>query len=255
MDLYFQGVTSFNKEWTPENLAEARVFFERSLALDPENIEALTGAAMVDSVVAASFMVDDRAARLATAEAALTKVLLRAPNHARAHFILGNVQVATNRALQGIAECERALALDRNLAHAHGCIGFAKFIAGRGEEAEAHVQEALRLSPRDTYANLWLAFAGFAKLALGADEEAVAWFRRSIEAHRNFPPAYFYLAAALAQLHRLEEARTAVEAGLALHPDFTTRRYRAGAFGDNPIYLAQRERIYDGMRKAGVPEG
>jgi len=254
MDLYFQGATSINKGWTPENLAEARSLFERSLALDPDNIEALTGAASVDGIVGFSFMTDDRAARLATAEAALTRVLLRAPNHARAHFWLGNVQVASNRAHQGIAECERALALDRNLAPAHGFIGFAKFIAGRSEEAEAHVQEALRLSPRDSYAHLWLASAGFAKLALGADEEAVAWFRRSIEAHRNYPPAHFYLAAALAQLHRPEEARAAVEAGLALQPDFTTRRYRAGAMSNNPTYLAQRERIYDGMCKAGVPE-
>ena len=35
---------------------------------------------------------------------------------------------------------------------------------------------------------------------------------------------------------------------------FTIHRYRSGAPGDNVIYLAQRERIYDGMRKAGVPE-
>ena len=64
-------------------------------------------------------MTDDRAARLAAAEAALTKVLSLAPNHAMAHCLLGFVQIFTNRAAQGIAECERALALDRNLAGAH----------------------------------------------------------------------------------------------------------------------------------------
>ena len=31
-------------------------------------------------------------------------------------------------------------------------------------------------------------------------------------------------------------------------------RLRSGAPGDNQTYLTQRERIYDGMRKAGVPE-
>ena len=40
-------------------------------------------------------------------------------------MILGIVQIFTNRAIQGIAECERALALDRNLANAHAAIGFA----------------------------------------------------------------------------------------------------------------------------------
>jgi hypothetical protein len=32
-------------------------------------------------------------------------------------------------------------------------------------------------------------------------------------------------------------------------------RFRAGASSNNPTYLAQRERLYDGMRKAGVPQG
>jgi hypothetical protein len=51
------------------------------------------------------------------------------------------------------------------------------------------------------------------------------------------------------------EARAATKAGLALDPNFTIHRFRAGASGDNPTYLAQRERNYEGMRKAGVPEG
>ena len=41
------------------------------------------------------------------------------PNHALAHMILGTVQIFTNRAFRGIAQCEQALALDRNLAVAH----------------------------------------------------------------------------------------------------------------------------------------
>ena len=53
----------------------------------------------------------------------------------------------------------------------------------------------------------------------------------------------------------MSEAQAAVQAGLALNPTFTIRRFRAGAFSDNPTHLAQRERFYDGMRKAGVPEG
>ena len=67
-----------------------------------------------------------------------------------AHCVLGLVQIFTNRAAQGIAECERALALDRNLATAHASIGIAKFYLGRGGETEAHIEQALRLSPRDT---------------------------------------------------------------------------------------------------------
>ena len=53
---------------------------------------------------------------------------------------------------------------------------------------------------------------------------------------------------------RLEEARAAATAGLALDPAFTIARFQAFPFGDNPTYLAGRERIVDGMRKAGLPE-
>jgi hypothetical protein len=77
----------------------------------------------------------------------------------------------------------------------------------------------------------------------------------AIETNRNYPLAHLWLAAALAHLGRLSEARSAAQAGLALNPTFTIARARAAPPSDNPIYLAQRERIYDGMRKAGVPEG
>jgi tetratricopeptide (TPR) repeat protein len=77
---------------------------------------------------------------------------------------MGRVQNFTNRAAEGIAECERALALDPKLATAHPQIGLAELIIGRGEETEAHVNEALRLSPRDTNAYIWLGIAGLARL-------------------------------------------------------------------------------------------
>jgi TolB-like protein/class 3 adenylate cyclase len=254
-DLYFQGMAWTNKGITPNHLAQAGGFFERALALDPNNVEALIGAAGVEITLAGAYTTDDRAARLATARAALTKAFSLAPGHALAHLFLGRLLIFSNHGHQAIAECERALALDRNLATAHAIIGMAKIFTGRSEETEAHVREALRLSPRDTFAFSWIATAGVAKLYLGDDEEAVAWLRRAIETNRNLPNAHFYLAAALANLGQLNEARAAAVAGLAINPTYTINRFRAGSSSDNPTFLAQRERIYKGMQMAGVPEG
>ena len=93
------------------------------------------------------------------------------------------------------------------------------------------------------------------KLRLGADEEAVAWLRRSVELGRSFPRSHLYLAAALARLGCLGEARSEAEAGLALQPTFTISRFRAGAPSDgNPALIAGYERVIDGLRKAGLPE-
>ena len=254
-DLYFQGMAWTNKGITPNHLAQAGGFFERALALDPNNVEALIGAAGVEITLAGAYTTDDRAARLATARAALTKAFSLAPGHALAHLFLGRLLIFSNHGHQAIAECERALALDRNLATAHTIIGMAKIFTGRSEETEAHVREALRLSPRDTFAFSWIATAGVAKLYLGDDEEAVAWLRRAIETNRNLPNAHFYLAAALANLGQLNEAQAAAVAGLAINPTYTINRFRAGSSSDNPTFLAQRERIYKGMQMAGVPEG
>jgi TolB-like protein/class 3 adenylate cyclase/Flp pilus assembly protein TadD len=255
MDLYFQGRASANKGAAPENMRQARDYFERALALGAGNIDALVGTASADLASVTTYLSDDRASRAALAESALSKALALAPNDARAQFLLGGVYIFTNRGEEGIARCEHALALDRNLAAAHNMIGAGKLHTGRAEETESHVLEALRLSPRDTAAPGWMAVAGAAKLYLGRDEEAVAWFRRAIETNPNYPVAHFLLAAALVVLGRMNEARTATEAGLALDPTFTIRRYRANASSDNPTYLAQRERVYDCMGKAGVPLG
>ena len=255
MDLYFQGRASFNKGVTTEHMMQARGFFERALKLDPQNIETLVGIALVDATIGASYTSDDRAARFAAAEPLVTKALSMAPQHALAHAVLGWIQIVTYRAAQGIAECEQALALDRNLAAAHAWIGLAKSYLGRPAETESHVREALRLSPRDIFALRWMLFVGHAKLLLNADEDAAVWLGRGIETNRNYPLAHFLLASALALLGKLDQAKAAVQGGFALDPYFTIRRYRTSLSSNDPTYLAGRERIYEGMCIAGVPEG
>ncbi|WP_157282560.1 adenylate/guanylate cyclase domain-containing protein [Bradyrhizobium yuanmingense] len=256
MDLVFQGYSWFNKGLTPNWVAQARGFFERAIALDPENVEAMVGLARVDIALGSAVMTDDYSARLVAAETTITRVLSLSPNHASAHAILGTVQIFTRRASQGIAECDHAVTLDRNLARAHAMIGLAKYFLGRGAETEPHINEAFRLSPRDTMVHRWLVWVGLAKAQLNADAEAVVWLRRGIEVNRNYSVTHFDLAALLARLGKLDEAQATVNAGLALDPRFTIRRYRdvTHANSDNPVYRAGRERIIEGMRLAGVPE-
>ena len=52
MDLYFQGMAWFNKGMTPDNVAQARRFFDRALTADPYNVEALIGSAVADATEA-----------------------------------------------------------------------------------------------------------------------------------------------------------------------------------------------------------
>jgi TolB-like protein/class 3 adenylate cyclase len=255
VDFCFQGRALLNRGFAPEMLTKARGFFERALELDPGNIDALVGATGVDVLVCISDMTDDPQALLAEVEERLTKALAAAPNNAYAHLFMGVVLRATYRAQRSVEELERALAIDSNLASARALMGSALACMGRAQEAEAHVLEALRLSPRDAMIFEWFLIAGQAKTLLGEFAEASSWLRKSIGANRNRPLVFFLLAACLAHLDRLDEARREVKAGLAIDPDFTLRRFRAGAQSDNAVYLTQRARVMEGMRLAGVPEG
>jgi TolB-like protein/class 3 adenylate cyclase len=255
LDYWFRGQDWINRGVNPESLVKARDCFEHAREIDPENVNAMLGMVLVD-VVSARLRPSDRDAEaLASAEALTLKALSAEPRNALAHYCLGLVLLFSRRAEQAIAELERALALDRNLAFAHAQIGFAKAVLGCPEETEGHVREALRLSPHDVRAYIWCDFVATAKILMGQDEAALPWCRKSLESSRVYPMAHFHHAAALAICGRINEARLEAKAGLALIPDFTVRRYQEDALSDNPTYLSQRRRILEGLRLAGAPEG
>ena len=122
---YFQGMAWLNKGLDLNHLMRAQTYFERALAIDPDNVDALASNAWADvQIVVSGFAADEKAARFAAAEAAAIKAVSLAPDHARAHWVLSFVFGFTNRVERAIAECETALALDRNFAVANHALGF-----------------------------------------------------------------------------------------------------------------------------------
>ena len=223
MDLYFQGVQWFNKGGI-ENIERARGYFERAVALDPTNVDALVGAARADVLIGAIYTTDERAERLAAAEALLIKGISIAPRNYWAHLWLGFIQILTNRASRAIGEFERALALNRNLGAAHAWIGLAKITMGRAEEAEAHVNEAFRLSPQ----RCGRVYLGTISRAWRNSISAPTRKRSRCFAAQSTPAATIrstisMRAAALAHLGRLDEARAEVKAGLGVGAEILDR--------------------------------
>ena len=161
----------------------------------------------------------------------------------------------SNRATQGIAECERALAIDRNLAAAHAWIGMAKFLAGRNEETEEHVLEALRISPRDIRASSWMLFVGIAKFVPGRDEEAVVVAEPVDRAESEIGHWPIFFSPPRWRASAVSKTRAKLRApGSSSIRASPSRGFDPSTFSDNPVYLAGRERLYEGMRLAGVPE-
>jgi TolB-like protein/class 3 adenylate cyclase len=79
MDLYFQGMAWLNKGAAPKNVAQARTFYERALAADPDNVDALIGSAIADAIEGSFSFVTDPAVAFAAAEAKLAKALYWSP--------------------------------------------------------------------------------------------------------------------------------------------------------------------------------
>jgi tetratricopeptide (TPR) repeat protein len=106
----------------------------------------------------------------------------------------------------------------------------------------------MALSPLEV--TLFRVHAGLALAHLLLEEftDAVAWARRAIEGNPNFTPGYRILAAALAHLDRIDEARAVAQRLLALMPEFNTEieKFVFRHPGQLAMYL-------DGMRKAGLP--
>ena len=229
MDLYFQGLASLNRGVNLENMAQARGFFERPCRARPRQYgrSAWGRAGRLLGGRRVSFGRPGRAPG-GGRSGCVAKVLSVRPNDALAHEIMGAILNQTKRSDQGVAELERALALDPNLATAHGDIGLAKILPGVAlMKPRLMKKKPCALSSARQFCLAMAALrVGAAKMALGANEEAVALFRRSIEINRTSPlPSFLPRGGAGEFLGELEEAHSETKAGLALDPGFTIMRF------------------------------
>jgi predicted Zn-dependent protease len=112
----------------------------------------------------------------------------------------------------------------------------------------------MRLSPKDPALPYWQMYMGAACLHLQRDREAVEWLNKSLALHPRFPPTHLFLASALALSGRDAEAKMAITELVNLEPEFTLSRWKALEVSDAPAFLAQRQRVYEGLRRAGLPE-
>lgn len=249
VDLAMRAWSALNQPLSAEQLERARDLFEAALRIDSGLSQALVGLARTLSTRVNSRWSPTPKEDLDRAEALVTQVLARAPNHAMAHYVRGDILMARKDFDPAIAEYQAAIASNRDLAPAYGNIGRALVRAGRAEEAFAPLETALRLSPRDPLLSLWYFGICHAHTHLAQDEAAIAWCSRS-----SYWVAYVDLASAYAWTGRMNEAHAAVAELRRVMPGYTVERWQHEGWSDNPVFLAQYQRIVEGLRKAGLPE-
>jgi TolB-like protein/class 3 adenylate cyclase len=254
VDLAMRGWAMWNQPPSASRARKARTLFEAALDLDERNVRALIGLAGTHMQDVMGFFSDNTPEQIDLAEAAIDKALSLAPDNPYAHHFRAQVLYARRNPEAALREVELALALDRNLVWAHALGGLLKIFLGRAEETEADVATALRLSPREPGIATWHLMIGVADLFLGRLDAAMAQLRKSAGMNPNFGIAFVTLATAFALEGRGAEAAEAWAAGRRLLPNFTIAKFCLETASGNPVFLAQRERVCEGMRLAGIPE-
>jgi TolB-like protein/Flp pilus assembly protein TadD len=149
-----------------------------------------------------------------------------------------------------ISLAERAAALNPNSAEVRGGVGRTAVLCGLVDDGIRHIEEAMKLSPLDPATYQFCYFIALAHLFAGRFDDAVSWCERAVNDNPAYISGHRVLAASLAHLGRLEEARAAVRKVLSLQPTSTIERAARAGYR-KPEHMAL---WLDGLRKAGLPE-
>ncbi len=231
-------------EQSPQAALEARVLLERALEIDPDYAEAhrWLAANLWNGWVYWGEPIEPT--RRLSSEHAERAIALD-PDNSGCHWVRGTVLQYERRFEEAEQEFAKALELDPNDADCWAVKSDLSMMNGYPERALEEVEKAFRLDPAVNWYHL---LKGQAQYALSRYEEAASTLRQELTYRIH---ARRYLAASLAQLGRIDEARHEAKLFMATNPGFRVSYWMATQpFQDRAIL----EKIVEGYRKAGLPE-
>ncbi|MFX1555589.1 MAG: tetratricopeptide repeat protein [Promethearchaeota archaeon] len=155
---------------------------------------------------------------------------------------------------EGIAEAQRAIALDPNDANSYRSMAWALIYAGRPKEALDFVQKAMRLDPH--YPAVYLLDLGLANFHMEQFEEAATFFERAFKRNPENYWSLMLLAAAYGHLGRKQEATAAIEEleKIGHMGELSVERISGWPISTRYKEPSDKDRFLEGLRKAGLPE-
>jgi adenylate cyclase len=239
-------------------------FCERALAIDPNNVLALTVSGIKPFMQAALGVSGDPKGDLKRADELISKALALDPDYAVAHLMKGNILQSEGRTEEAVAEHERTLAIDPSQADAVANLGVDYLYLGQPDKSIEYLDKTIRMSLYDPALLYWYGLKAWANFGLRKYDQAIDWARRAIAINPNYIPyTHVILVAALVLTDHDAEAREALQRYLALPSSAplktiaTWKAYYKSKVSDqhgDPRFFEINERTYDGLRKAGMPE-
>ncbi len=223
---------------------EARVLLRRAIEIDPNYAAAY--AALAETYFAAVSMgwAESPTVFMSRAEEMANKALNLDDSDVRAHIILGRIHIFYHRYEEAKAELDRVIAINPSDATALAGRGNILMWSGQTDAAIETLELAQRIDPElNPLDRMALSLAYYLKRRYDAAiEQAELNLRKTAGA--NF--SRIVLAAAYAQLGRLEDAARVVTTIHRVDPTFDAQE-----FGTKFLSAADLERLRDGLRKAG----
>jgi TolB-like protein/Flp pilus assembly protein TadD len=232
----------------PEEAANAVPLLEQALALEADYAGAhgLLAWCKQFLFIRAGFKETDRIAAIRHARAAVNHGRDDATAMALGAFVIGLVEHDRAAAREAF---ERALALSPSCAFALFLGGIFLAWTGEAERAIEWAERALRLSPVDRFAFGGHQAVAIGNFTLGRYEAAATAARRAVLSNPSFSVTQSLLAAALAKLGRIVEAKAAAGQVLVLEPSFSSSGY-CDAIGITPELAAT---LMEAWHQAGLP--
>lgn len=214
---YQRGVWHFSRFAEPES-EEARAWFQRAISMDPNFAPGHYGLGLVFLHDGSGYIPNTVPDWQRRGEALAQRAVQLDDLDSGAHSVLGLARMVRGDHAGSLEATERALKLNPNDATAHGTHGATLVFNGRSLEGLQSLATSLHLSPRDPRLRVRHAHVALGHYFAGQLEQSAAaalHIRREWPGFATGPRLH---AMALAELGRLDEARAALDAALALSP-------------------------------------
>jgi len=229
---------------------------ERALEIDPDNVRALSILAEKFATRVSSMQSVDSEADIRRADELASRALAIDPNSYHARQARARVLLAQKRPEETILAAERSLSLNPGFIPAYRNLCVATIYLGDPQRTIEYADKAMRLSPIDPYLAFFHLFKAMGRFMQQRDADAIGSLRRAVAYSPELSSAFAWLAAVLALAGHETEAHEALNRYFVIRgtKSRTIAQWKLLAHSDNQTYLAFRERYYEGLRRAGMPE-